>query len=117
MRKLSSFTLLLLFSSCERRTGPKGLIIGSWITSTAYDTVSAIHTFDNKGNYFIDDSSNGRRYRKFTNRYRFSEDGKSLIPTLAGGGEPQMELTKLTDSELELAISSYTKKYKRYGDK
>lgn len=90
--------------------------MGSWSTGTAYDTVTSIHTFDDKGNYFIDDSSNGKRYRKFTNRYRFSEDGKYLVPTLAGGGEPHMEVTKLTSNELELTIGSYTKKYKRYND-
>ena len=117
LRKLFPFTLLLLLSACEQKIGPKNLIIGSWITSTAYDTVLSIHSFDNKGNYLIDDSSNGTRYRRFTNRYRFSEDGKYLIPTLAGGGEPQLELTKLTQSDLELTIGSYTRRYKRYRSK
>jgi hypothetical protein len=117
LRKSFPFTLLLLLSACEQKIGPKNLIIGSWITCTAYDTVLSIHSFDNKGNYLIDDSSNGRRYRRFTNRYRFSEDGKYLIPTLTGGGEPQLELTKLTQSDLELTIGSYTRRYKRYSSK
>ena len=120
MRVLSSvvfFIPLLIFSSCKHKLGPKNLIIGSWSTDTEYDTVTSIHTFDKNGNYFIDDSSNGKRYRKFTNRYRFSQDNKYLIPTLSGGGEPQMEVTKLNKSDLELTIGSYTRKYKRYGDK
>lgn len=119
MRILPPLLFLMLFqtlSSCKDKIGPKKLIIGSWSTATAYDTVTSIHTFDDKGNYFIDDSSNGNRYRKFTNRYRFSEDGQYLIPTLAGGGEPQMVVTRLTDSALQLTIGSYTKKFKRYGN-
>jgi hypothetical protein len=39
-----------------------------------------------------------------------------LIPELAGGEELQMKVTKLTNSELELTIGSYTKKYERYSD-
>jgi hypothetical protein len=108
--------LLLILSSCKDNIGPEKFITGSWSSGTAYDTVISIHTFDGKGNYFIDDSSYGKRYRKFTNRYRFSEDGKYLIPELAGGEELQMKVTKLTNSELELTIGSYTKKYERYSD-
>lgn len=113
---LTFFMLLHTIFSCKDKIDPKKLIVGSWSTGTAYDTVISIHTFDGEGNYFIDDSSNGKRYRKFTNRYRFSEDGKYLIPTLAGGGEPQMEVTKLTNSELELTIGSHSRKYRRYNN-
>ena len=113
---LTFFMLLHIIFSCKDKIGPRKLIVGSWITDTAYDTVASIHTFDNKGNYFIDDSSNGKRYRTFTNRYRFSEDGRYLIATLAGGGEPQLEVTKLTNRELDLTIGSYTRKYRRYND-
>ena len=117
VRFLSTFILLVLFYACGHKVGPKNLIVGSWITGTAYDSVKSIHTFDENGNYFIDDSSKGKRQRKFTNRYRFSDDGKYLIPMLKGGGEPQMEITKLTNTELELTIGTYTKKYTRYKRK
>jgi hypothetical protein len=106
--------LILLFS-CKHKLDKK-LIIGSWITTTVYDSVSSIHTFDENGNYLIDDSSNGRRYRRFTNRYRITKDDKYLIPTLSGGGEPNLELTKLTNEELELTIGTHTRKYQRYKD-
>jgi hypothetical protein len=114
LEPLKFFMLLLIVSSCINKVGSRKLIIGTWITGTTYTGITSIHTFDDKGNYYIDDSTNGKRYRKFTNHYRFSEDGKYLIPTLAGGGEPQMEITKLTNSELELTIGSYTRKYRRY---
>jgi hypothetical protein len=107
------FILLATLFSCKHKIGPTSLIVGSWITSSIYDSVKSIHTFDRKGNYFIDDSSFGRRTRRFTIHYRFSVDGKYLIPIL-GGGEPEMEITKLTNNELELTIGSYTRKYERY---
>jgi len=113
MRLYSLLVLIISVTACKQKIDKKQ-IIGSWITSSVHDSVLSIHTFDREGNYFIDDSSNGKVQRQFTMRYRITDDGKYLIPTLAGGGEPQMDLTKLTSTELELTIGSYTRKYKRY---
>lgn len=110
------FLVFLIFFAvgCKQKLIDKNLIVGRWITSSVYDSVESIHTFDEFGNYLIDDSSNGMRVRKFTNRYSFSTDGKYLVVFLAGGGTPQLEITKLTENQLELTIGSHTRKYIRF---
>ena len=60
--------VIFLAVGCRQKSIDKNLIVGRWITSSTYDSVESIHTFDKFGNYLIDDSSNGMRLRKFTNR-------------------------------------------------
>ena len=109
------FILFLAIVSCIKRPSNNHLLVGSWITNTAYDSVLSIHTFDPNGNYFIDDSSKGKRYRKFTNSYKISKDGKELVVTLASGDQPTFVISKLKQNKLHLSLGKYEKKYTRYA--
>jgi hypothetical protein len=110
MRNILFFIFSIILVACTQKS-TKTLLIGKWISD---DPDSSILTFDQNGNYFIDKIENGKLNREFTLRYKVSDDGKHFTAILKPGDEPQFELNKITESELQIVLGNFIRKYKRY---